>query len=103
MKVDIFLPTSNRIKALRNCLVSLNNQTDKNFKIFLVGLKKDKEVEKLAISFKNLNIDYFIQKKPGIISAANEALRKTQGEIFVRIDDDVVLDKDWFKNLIKTY
>ena len=103
MKADIFLPTSNRIEALRNCLVSLSNQTEKNFKIFLVGLEKDKEVEKLVASFKNLSIDYFIQKKPGIIGAANEALIKAKGEIFIRIDDDVTLDKDWFKNLIKTY
>jgi len=103
MKADIFLPTSNRIEALKNCFVSLNNQTDKNFKIFLVGLKKDKDVEKLANIFKNLNIDYFIQKKPGVIGAANEALKKADGEIFIRIDDDVVLDKDWFKNLIQTY
>ncbi len=103
MKADIFIPTSNRINALNNCLTSLNNQTDKKFNVFLVGLKKDKDVEKLVASFKNLKIDYFLQKKPGIIGAANEALKKTKGEIFIRTDDDVILDKGWFKNLIQTY
>lgn len=103
MKADIFIPTSNRTDALRKCFDSLNNQTSKNFNVFLVGLKKDKEVEKLVAKFKDLNINYFLQKKRGIIGAANEALKKARAEIFIRIDDDVILDKDWFKNIIEPY
>lgn len=103
MKADIFIPTANRPEALKNCLFSLSNQTEKKFNIFLVGLKKNKEIEKLVFGFKNLKIDYFIQKKPGIIGSANEALKKAKGEVFIRIDDDVVLDKNWFKNLLQTY
>jgi len=103
MKADIFIPTSNRIDALKKCLDSLNGQTSKDFKVFLVGLKKDKEVEKLVAKFKDLNIDYFLQKKRGIIGAANEALKKAKGEIFIRTDDDVILGKDWFKNIVEPY
>jgi len=103
MRADIFIPTSNRIDALKNCLDSLNGQTSKDFKVFLVGLKKDKEVEKLVAKFKDLNIDYFLQKKRGIIGAANEALKKAKGEIFIRTDDDVILGKDWFKNIVEPY
>lgn len=103
MKADIFIPTSNRINALKKCLDSLNDQTSKNFNVFLVGLKKDKKIERLVKTFNNLEINYFIQKKKGIIGAANEALKKAKGEIFIRTDDDVVLDKDWFKNIIEPY
>ena len=103
MKADIFIPTSNRIDALKKCLDSLNSQTSKDFKVFLVGLKKDKEVGKLVAKFKDLNIDYFLQKKRGIIGAANEALKKAKGEIFIRTDDDVILGKDWFKNIVEPY
>lgn len=103
MRVDIFIPTSDRADSLKNCIDSINNQTSKNFNVFLVGLKKDKAIEKLVGDFKNLNINYFIQKKKGIIGAANEALEKANGDIFVCLDDDVVLDKDWFLNLIETY
>lgn len=85
------------------CLESLNNQTKNNFKLILVGLKKDKKVKELIARFTNRKIIYFIQKKKGLIGAANEALEKATNEIFIRIDDDVILDKDWFKNVIKTF
>lgn len=103
MKADIFIPTSNRINALAQCMKSLDRQTFKNFKIYLVGIEKSVSVEELLRDYIDLEVEYFIQKKPGIIGAANEALEKARNEIFIRIDDDVVLDDAWFENLIKTF
>lgn len=103
MKADIFIPTSNRLASLRQCLDSLNEQSNKDFRIILVGLKEDEGVRGLIMKFSQIKIDYFIQKKKGLIGAANEALKIAENEIFVRIDDDVILDKDWYVNLIKTF
>ncbi len=103
MDTDIFIPTSNRFDALKQCLESLNKQSKKGFRILLVGIKDDDQVRRMLSRFRDLKIDYFIQKKKGIIGAANEALKRAENEIFVRLDDDVVLDKDWYKNLIKTF
>jgi glycosyltransferase involved in cell wall biosynthesis len=103
MKADIFIPTSNRIDALSQCVASLDNQTRKDFKVYLVGISKDEEVKKIIKKYNNLDIEYFIQNKKGIIGAGNEALKKSRNEIFVRIDDDVVLDSHWYENLLETY
>lgn len=103
MEADIFVPTSNRLNALNHCLNSLNDQSLKDFKIYLVGLKKDSNIKKLIQQFKNLKIIYFIQKDKGIVNAANEALKKAKNKIFIRIDDDVILDKDWFKQIVHTF
>ncbi len=103
MKADIFIPTSNRLAALKACLTSLNHQTLSNFHIYLVGLCFDSKVELLVRKYKNLDIEYFVQHQPGIIGAANEALVRAKNDIFVRLDDDVVLDKDWYRNLLLTY
>ena len=103
MKADIFVPTSNRINSLRQCLDSLSNQSNKDFHVILVGLKEDDEIKKLISKFSQIEIDYFIQKKKGLIGAANEALEKSKNEIFIRIDDDVILDENWYDNLIKTF
>lgn len=103
MKADIFVPTSNRIDALKQCLDSLNSQTLKDFTVILVGLKQDCDVERLIKEYPNLSIVYILQKQKGLIDAANEALKIAQNEIFVRIDDDVILDRDWYENLVATF
>ena len=92
IRADIFIPTSNRVEPLKKCLDSLQDQTNKQFKVLLVALKPNENVKNLVNLYKNLDIDYFIQKDKGIIPAGNEALQKAKHEIFIRIDDDVILD-----------
>lgn len=103
MKADIFVPTSNRLDALEQCLESLSKQSRRDFRVLLVGLRADEQVEKLILKFSQIEIQYFIQKKKGLIGAANEALQVAENEIFVRIDDDTVQDEFWYENLIKTF
>src|SRR3989338_1235546 len=103
MKADIFVPTSNRIDALEQCLESLSKQSRRDFRVLLVGLRKDENVEKLITKFPQIEIEYFIQKKKGLIGAANEALQVAENEIFVRIDDDSIHDEFWYENIIKTF
>lgn len=103
MKADIFVPTSNRLYALEQCLESLSKQNNKNFRVLLVGLREDENVQKLIAKFPQMEIKYFIQKKKGLIGAANEALQFAENEIFVRIDDDTVQDEFWYENIIKTF
>jgi|WetSurMetagenome_2_1015567.scaffolds.fasta_scaffold03870_8 GT2 family glycosyltransferase len=100
---DIFIPTSNRIDALKCCLDSLTAQTDKRFRILLVGKNYSEEVNNLVKEYTRLSIQYFLQKESGIIGAANEALNIASHSYFSRIDDDVILDKNWFKNLVNTF
>ena len=97
------MPTSNRIDALKQCLDSLDQQTKKDFTVILVGLEQNPNVEQLVKSYANLSIVYILQKEKGLIGAANEALKIATNEIFVRTDDDVILDKDWYENLISTF
>lgn len=103
MKADIFVPTSNRIDALEQCLESLSCQSDKNFHVILVGMKEDASVKQLIDRFSAIEIEYFIQKRKGLIGAANDALDISTNEIFIRIDDDTILDEFWYENIIKTF
>ena len=103
MKADIFVPTSNRIDALGQCLESLAKQSDMSFRIILVGLREDAGVRALIAQYPHLEIEYFLQKKKGLIGAANEALEKAENEIFIRIDDDTILGEQWYENIIKTF
>jgi GT2 family glycosyltransferase len=102
LRSDIFIPTSNRYDALKNCLDSLSIQTNKNFKIYVVGIRESLEISKLVKSY-DFEIDYFIQSQPGIIGAANEALAKMKSDIFIRIDDDVLISKQWHQEIINSF
>jgi GT2 family glycosyltransferase len=68
-----------------------------------VGINLSPDVELLVSNYKSLEITYLGQTKPGIVGAANEALSRMKNEIFVRIDDDVILDTLWYENLIQTF
>lgn len=103
IQANIFIPTTNRVKSLHKCLQSLNNQSNKEFSIIIIGKEKNALVKKVIKKFNSLNILYTVQKKRGLVGAANEALKKSNHSIFVRIDDDVVCDKNWFKNILLTF
>ncbi len=103
MRADIFIPTSNRLEALAPCLDSLEAQTCKDFTVRLAGMCPDDGVERLVAAHPGLDMDYFIQRAPGIIGAANEALERAQAEVFIRIDDDVVLEPQWLEQVMATF
>lgn len=52
-------------------------------------------------TFKDFEIIFATEA--GIVKAMNIALQKARGEIFVRIDDDVTIYKNWLINLIKPF
>lgn len=61
------------------------------------GLLEDLENQ----SFKDFEI--LVASEKGIVNAMNKALDRAKGEIFVRIDDDVHLPKDWLQELIQPF
>lgn len=102
-KADIFIPTSNRVDSLSTCLTSLAKQTNSDFRILLGGREKNSDVEQLLKKYPNLTIHYFIQQKPGLIGAANEALSLAKAPIFIRIDDDIIAEPNWFEEIIHSF
>jgi len=91
VKVSIIIPVT-REDYLKNCLVSLDNQSFKDFEIILINNKKSEKIRKniKAIITKNLNPAY----------RRNLAAKNTKGEIFAFIDDDVYVNKDWIKKAV---
>lgn len=103
MKADIYIPTANNIAALTECLQSLDRQTYKKFSIILVGIRKNVRVTTLVHTFPHLKIRYLIQSGPGLVQAAQDAYKLAKGEVFIRIDDDVVAEPAWLENIIRIF
>jgi GT2 family glycosyltransferase len=104
MFISVFVPTGKRVESLKKVLVSLNNQTYKNFEIIVVDYKSSNELFDLIQSYKDLlDIKVVHQTEKGLSKAANLALEVARGEIFIRTDDDVVMDKMWLASVHETF
>lgn len=49
------------------------------------------------------NFEIIVAQEKGIVRAMNNALAKAKGDIFVRIDDDVILPPTWLEELLKPF
>lgn len=76
MKLSVVVCAGGREKALAKTLKSLKQQSFRDFELVLVG------------------------DKP-LVKARDLGWRRAKGELVAWIDDDVVLSKDWAKNLVK--
>ncbi len=104
MRVSIFIPTGNRASSLDKVLLSLTKQSYKNFEVIIVDYKSTDNTEKIINKYSNkLRIKVINQKKKGLTNAANMALKNAKGKIFIRTDDDVVMDKGWLNAIVDTF
>lgn len=102
--ISIFVPTGNRAESLKRVLNSLVNQTYKNFEVIIVDYKsKDNTFAVIKRFRKRLKIKLIKQRQKGLSLAANMALRKSEGDIFIRTDDDVEMTPGWLEAINGTF
>ena len=98
----ICIPATRVNTSLKNCLLSLQNQKNRHFQIVIVTREKKLNEKRLEEQYA-LPITTVVQKKSGLVEAVNTAFRVTKTPIFIRIDDDVVVEPQWFDELIKPF
>lgn len=101
--ISIFVPTGSRAESLRRVLNSLSKQTYKHFEVIIVDYRsKDMTFEVIERFRKKLKIKLINQKQKGLSLAANMALGKSEGSIFIRTDDDVEMTPGWLEAINAT-
>ncbi len=104
MKVSIFIPTGSRAQSLQDTLLSLTKQTYRNFEVIIVDYKsKDATPEVIKKYSKKLHIKVLHQTTKGLAKAANMALKNARGSVFIRTDDDVIMDSGWLQAITKRF
>lgn len=110
MTVDIIIPTMNRPKSLERALKSLIvNSGFPVTKIIIVdssNLGKHREVLKVAQEIESLfevPVDVFHQPPRGPSAAMNVGIQHSKSKFIVRVDDDVVCDRNWLERIIKIF
>ncbi len=105
--VSVIVCTRDRAKTLKKyALESLKKLNYKNFEVIIVDdASKDNTLE-LAKSFKgkfkNLRI-IRNKKNKGLCYVRNLGINYAKGEIVAFTDDDCYVDKNWVKELVKTF
>jgi len=105
MKASIIIPSLiSNYRLLQLCLQSLDKQSlvKKDFEVILVlnaGYKPE-NFEKLKINLKNFKL-IKLDKNLGFAGAVNTGFRKAKGEYLIALNDDVIVDKNWLKELVK--
>lgn len=100
-KISVIVRTIGRPFVLSEALMSLRNQTYKNFEVVII--EDGSEISKFHIStqFPDLNIRYFCTGfRTGRAKAGNIGLSTAKGEYFIFLDDDDEFFPDHLEVLI---
>jgi len=102
MKLSIVIPTYNRKETLKTTLISLNDQTIKDFEVIVADDGStdgtEQAVKALALSYP---VKHVWQRNSGRSAARNMGLEKAAGEIILFIDDHIVSDKRLIEEHVK--
>jgi len=111
MKISIIVPTLNRVSCLRHLLNTVLAQELMPYEVLIVDQSDNETVynffNEIKNTFKNhkVNFLYVRQKSKSLTMAKNFGAQIASGDWFSFLDDDVVLDKNYFlefSNYIKT-
>lgn len=100
--ITVFTPTYNRKKELENLYMSLVNQTDNDFEWLIVDDGSNDDTKRFISKLKKenkINIKYIYKENGGKQSAYNKGLEEANGDIFLCIDSDDILDKKAIKTI----
>ena len=103
-KLSVIIPTFNRAATLRITLFALSHQNPKPFQVIIVNNGIDAKTDSVVSSFKkSLPIHYYSELRKGPSFARNLGFRHATGDIIVFLDDDCIPEKNWSREIIKTY
>ncbi len=109
MKISVVIPTYNREEHLNNCLDSLLLQKKKPFEILIVDNSDVQYVKKIINNFENkfkeqdIHIFSIINPINSGAIARNLGASKAKGDLIAFLDDDVLLDTNYYEEIEKIF
>lgn len=101
IKISIIVPVYNVQKYLRNCIVSLLNQTFKEYEIILVDDGSTDLSGEICDEYakNNKKVKVIHKENGGLSSARNAGIEIAKGDYFGFVDSDDWVDNDMYKEL----
>jgi len=109
MKLSIIIPSYGRAQVLKDCLESINKLKNelKDYEIIVINNNNDKKIEndtsRVCKKYK-LNItEINTHRGLGSVKSRNMGIKKAKGDLLLFFDDDTIIQKNYFNNLLKSY
>lgn len=101
IKASVIIPNWNGQELLKDCLLSLQNQSYEDFEIILVDNgSTDGSIEYAEKNFPQVKI-IKLSKNFGFSKAINEGVKKSNANYVVFLNNDTAASKNWLKNLVE--
>lgn len=95
--MSIVIPTYNEEKDIRDCLGSLEKQSDKDFEVIIVDDGSTDNTVEVVKKFKKVKLIQQNHNGPG--AARNLGAKNARGIVLIFVDSDMTFGKDYLKNL----
>lgn len=108
VSISIIIPTKNRTQDIVKCIESISIQTLKPDEVLVVDSSDTEKLKYTLNPSSNLNIRHIhiqVDKKfkGSQQIAMNRGLDESSGDILIFLDDDVILDRDYIKNMVNIF
>lgn len=101
-KISVIIPTKNRPQDVVRCLESILNQTLLPDEIIIVDAGDTDELNSKVERYSSEKIK-IIHVGPGLTYGRNVGVEASSGDILFFLDDDVVLEKDYVREMVKIF
>ena len=105
LRISVIIPTLNRKTDLEKTLISISKCDKLPFEVIIIDQSDNNETKDFCSNFKKLNIRYFYTEIKSSALARNiwiDSLDK-DCDFVLFLDDDVLLEKDFFSELEKFF
>ena len=112
MQISLIIPTYNRVRDLSECLESVLRQTVVPNEVLIIdnsdrdrhGVQKLIEGLKSAFCAKKITLKYIQNREENALTVAkNIGIENSSGEIVSFLDDDIILDKAYYEEILHIY
>ncbi|MGD0577098.1 MAG: glycosyltransferase family A protein, partial [Candidatus Staskawiczbacteria bacterium] len=104
LKLSIVIPTKDREEDIIKCVESISKQTSMPAEVLVIDdgqiSETTKEKIRQMLLEKDIVFKYFKKDNPGLAESKNLGAKESNGDVVLFLDDDVILDKDYIKNLL---
>ncbi|MBU0995215.1 MAG: glycosyltransferase [Proteobacteria bacterium] len=105
LSISLIICTRNRVQDLRDCFDSVIHQTHSVDEIIIVDSSDNLLTRELSEDYKtrtDISLKY-IHTSPGLTKQRNIGIRMAHGDIVTFLDDDVILESNYFKEIINAF
>jgi len=104
MKISVVIPTKNRAQEFVECIKSVIAQSLPPDELIIVDASDTEKAHlKIKEQFPQDTRFKYIHTKPALTYQRNIGVRNSSSDIIFFLDDDMVLDKDFIKQIVKVF